>query len=168
LPRVYLSQAAAVLPDGPALRTVFATEIVAGKHVILAPTPAPPASVAVGEPTARDLGGCRLTAYAHARIEAECRVTAPALAIFLEQFDQGWSAAVDGQAATLLRANLAMRAVPLLAGHHRIVLSFSPPGLWIGLTISLAGLVATVLALVLGRRRLARHGPAVMARRSDP
>jgi hypothetical protein len=168
LPRVYLSQAAAVMPDGPALRAVFATEVVAGKHVILAPTPAPPASVAVGEPTAQDLGGCRLTAYAHARIEADCRVTAPALAIFLEQFDQGWSAAVDGQAAPLLRANLAMRAVPLLAGHHRIVLSFSPPGLWIGLTISLAGLVATVLALVLGRRRLARHGPAVMATRSDP
>jgi len=152
LPRVYLSQVAAVMPDGPALRAVFRAEIVAGKHVILAPTPAPPASVPVGEPTAQDLGDCRLTAYAHARIEADCRATAPALAIFLEQFDLGWSATVDGRAATLLRANLAMRAVPLSPGRHQVVLIFSPPGLWASLVISMASLLGLVALLILGRR----------------
>jgi hypothetical protein len=153
LPRVYLAQAAAVLPDFLAQRSVFAPEVLAGKQVILAPTPVSPASVAIGEPVAKDQGACRLIVFAHARIEAECQTTTPALAIFLEQFDQGWSARVDGQSTAVLRANLTMRAVPLQAGHHQIVLSFSPPGLRIGLAISIASLLVIVFALLFGRRR---------------
>jgi hypothetical protein len=150
------------MPDGPALRAVFATEIVAGKNVILASTPAPPASVAVGEPTAQDLGDCRLTAFAHARIEAECRASAPALAIFLEQFDQGWSATVDGQGATLLRANLTMRAVQLSPGRHQVVLAFAPPGLWAGVIISMVSLLL-LAGLLFWRRRPVQGSPSALS-----
>jgi hypothetical protein len=153
LPRVYLAQAAAVLPDFLARRAVFAPDVIAGKQVILAPTPVSPASVVIGEPVAKEKGDCRLTAFAHARIEAECQTTTPALAIFLEQFDQGWSARVDGQSTAVLRANLTMRAVPLQAGRHQIVLSFSPPGLRTGVAISMVSLLAIALALLFGRRR---------------
>jgi hypothetical protein len=154
LPRVYLAQAAEILPDGLAQRAVFASDIVSGKRVILAPKPAPPASVAVGQVEVDTVGDCRLTAYAHTRIEAQCQATAPALAIFLEQFDQGWSATVDDQPTVLLRANLAMRAVPLAAGRHQVVLSFSSPGLWAGLIISTVSLAGLIALLLLGRRRL--------------
>jgi hypothetical protein len=153
LPRVYLAQAGAVLPDFLARRAVFAPDVIAGKQVILAPTPVSPASVAIGESVAKEQGACRLTAFAHARIEAECQTATPALAIFLEQFDQGWSASVDGQSTAVLRANLTMRAVPLQAGHHQIVLSFSPPGLRTGVAISMVSLLAIALALLFGQRR---------------
>jgi hypothetical protein len=156
LPRVYLAQASAVLPDDLAQRAVFSPQVLTGTHVILAPFPVLPASVPVGAPAMRDGGGCRLTAFAHARIEAECMTVAPALAVFLEQFDTGWSATVDGQAATLLRANLAMRAVPLPTGRHTVVLSFSPPGLRPGLAISVASLFVIACALFCGRRRWPR------------
>jgi hypothetical protein len=157
LPRVYLAQAAAILPDALARPAVFAPDVIAGRQVILAPLPTPPASLAVGEPVMKQAGGCRLIAFAHVRIEAECEAAAPALAVFLEQFDQGWSATVDGQVAAVLRANLAMRAVPIAAGRHRIVLSFAPPGLGTGLAISIASLLAIACAFFFGRRRLSSH-----------
>lgn len=153
LPRVYLAQAAAILPDGLAQRAVFAPDVIEGRQVILSPIPAPPAGVAVGEPMVKAAGGCRLTAFAHVRIEAECEATVPAFAIFLEQFDLGWSATVDGRMATVLRANLAMRAVPLAAGRHVVVLTFAPPGLWAGMAMSMASLLAITCALFFGRRR---------------
>ncbi|HEY5284597.1 MAG TPA: YfhO family protein, partial [Polyangia bacterium] len=153
LPRVYVASAAAVLPDSLARQAVFAPNVVAGRQVILAPNPTPPASTAVGEPVAKERGSCRLTAFAHAHLGAECQTATPALAVFLEQFDMGWTAQVDGQTAALLRANLTMRAVPLTAGRHQIELSFSPPGLRTGLTISLASLLVLVAAFLLGRRQ---------------
>jgi hypothetical protein len=154
LPRVYLAQAAAILPDELAQQAVFTPDVVAGRQVILAPVPAPPAGLAVGEPMEKQWGSCRLTAFANARVEAECQSTAPALAVFLEQFDQGWSATVDGRRAELLRANLVMRAVPLAAGSHRIVLTFAPPGLWLGLAISIASFLAIGFALFFRRKPL--------------
>jgi hypothetical protein len=149
LPRVYLSRAKALLPDSAAKMAVFDPDVVAGRHVVLATTPAAPSTVAIAEPDATSPGDCRLTAFAHARVEAACEASSAALAVFVEQYDRGWSATVDGQPAPVLRANLAMRAVPLAPGRHQVVLTFSPPGLRTGIILSLAALVAW-LALLLG------------------
>jgi uncharacterized membrane protein YfhO len=84
----------------------------------------------------------------------------PALAVFVEQFDRGWSATLDGQPAPVLRANLAMRAIPITSGTHRIVLSFSPPGLRVGLVLSLVGLFALIALTAIGKwRNVPKTGP---------
>jgi hypothetical protein len=153
LPRVYLSQASAPMPDAQALSAVFAPKVVAGDEVILAASPAPPPTVTPGEPNSGSLGQCQLRAFSHARVEAECEAHSAALAVFLEQYDEGWSATVDGQRTPVLRANLVMRAVPLAKGRHRIVLRFSPAGLALGVCLSIAGIVAFIAFVLLGRRR---------------
>jgi hypothetical protein len=161
LPRVYLSQAQAILPDAVAKSAVFAPEIVSGKRVVLAPSPPVPASVLVGS-SAESAGQCRLSGFANTRVEADCESSAAALAVFLEQYAEGWSASVDGQATPLLRANLAMRAVPLAPGKHHIVLEYSTPGLRLGWVVSLAALVILAALLWVGRaQNLADVGSSV-------
>jgi uncharacterized membrane protein YfhO len=84
------------------------------------------------------------------------------VAVFLEQFDAGWSALLDGQPTPLLRVNLAMRGIFLLPGSHRIVLSYEPPGWRIGIALSalsLLLLVALLLAAWLRRRTLTQPLP---------
>ena len=164
LPRVYLAQPAAILADALAQEAVFAPDVIAGKRVILAPEPPPPRTMAIAESADRnrveDLGICHLTMFANTRVEAECTAQMPALAVFVEQFDRGWSATLDGQPAPVLRANLAMRAIPITSGTHRIVLSFSPPGLRVGLVLSLVGLFALIALTAIGKwRNVPKTGP---------
>jgi hypothetical protein len=153
LPRVYLSHASAPMADAEARVAVFGPKVLAGDEAILAASPA--ASLQLGRTARveRPAGRCHLRSYAHARIEAECDAGTPALAVFVEQYDAGWSATVDGRPAQLLRANLVMRAVPMDEGHHRIVLTFSPTGLSLGVALSIVGALMLAVFMLLGRRR---------------
>jgi hypothetical protein len=91
-------------------------------------------------------------------IEFEVDSPAPGYLFVSDPFYPGWRAAVDGQPATLLRADYAFRAVEAPAGRHRVTMTFEPTPWRAGLGIS----VATVLVLLalaaatLVRRRRAR------------
>lgn len=82
----------------------------------------------------------------------EVEADGPALLVVSETWDAGWSAAVDGAPAPVLRANLAFRAVPVPAGRHRVAFSFRPPWLTRGLAGSAAFLLVA-LAWPLAARR---------------
>jgi hypothetical protein len=156
LPRVYLARAATVLPDTRAHAAVLAPAVIAGERAVLATSPPPPRAAALLGPAAPDRGTCRLLAWAHTRLEAECTAPVSTLAVFVEQFEQGWTAALDARATPLLRANIAMRAVAVPPGRHRIVLTFSPPGLRVGMLLSIVSLCALLLILA-GCAAFARH-----------
>jgi hypothetical protein len=133
LPRVFLAAHAEILPDEVALSRLYEPTVVAGESVWLAPDantaalPAPPGRA----------GTCRLDSFSNLRLEAHCDGGQPALAVFNEQYDQGWSALVDGQPAPLLRANLNMRALRLAPGAHHIVMKYQPRGLWTSVVLTL-------------------------------
>jgi len=65
----------------------------------------------------------------------------------------GWSATVDGRPATVLRANLAFRAVPVPAGRHRVEMRYRPASALAGLAISAVTAVVLALAALRGMRR---------------
>jgi hypothetical protein len=154
LPRVYAAETALVLRDAEALRAVFQPTVLDGRAVVLAPTSGGAVRAATemsGEGMSAE-GHCRLIGYANARLEARCRASSASFAVFVEQWDAGWSATVDGRSAPLLRANLVMRAVPLPPGEHQVVLTFLPVGLKLGIGISLTAFVVLVLMLWAGRK----------------
>jgi hypothetical protein len=150
LPRVFLAAHAEIVPDSIALARLFEPAVVAGESVWLA-----------SDANARELpapagrgGNCRLDSFSNLRLEAQCAGGQPGLAVFNEQYDQGWSATVDGRPALVLRANLNMRAIALAPGAHHIIMQYSPPGLRAGAAVTLVSLLALVgLALAHGRRR---------------
>ena len=150
LPRVFLTAHAEIVPDSIALTRLYEPAVVAGESVWLAP-----------DTNARDLpvpsgkaGTCRMDLFHNLRLEAHCDASQSGLAVFNEQYDQGWSATVDGKSAPVLRANLNMRAIALAPGAHHIVMQYSPPGLRAGAAVTLASLLALLgLAFARGRRR---------------
>ena len=153
LPRVYLAGTTRILPDQATQKAAFAPEVIAGRQAILAPQPEAPTIASDGDPADQTVRACELESFGNARIVARCQATRPGVAVFLEQYDAGWSASLDGRPAPLFRVNLAMRGVFVSPGTHRIVLSYDPPGWRVGIVISTISLLGLSALLLVGRLR---------------
>jgi hypothetical protein len=159
LPRVFLVGQAQVADDALAMRRILDPAVVAGSTAWLAPESG--AKSLVG-PADSPPGTCALDSYSNNRLQATCQVGRPALAVFVEQYDKGWHATVDGQPVPICRANLIMRAVALGPGQHTIAMEFRTPGLRAGaivMFLSLMILMVLAAASWLSGRR-ARPGSA--------
>jgi uncharacterized membrane protein YfhO len=80
-------------------------------------------------------------------IVLEVDVDRPGYVVLADAFDPGWQATLDGAAVTLLRANLAFRAVATPSGRHTVELVYRPRALWAGLFVSAASLLAALVLL---------------------
>jgi hypothetical protein len=76
----------------------------------------------------------------------------PTYAVLSEVYYPGWHVEVDGQAAKILPADFAFRAVYLEPGTHRVRMFFQPASWTLGLAISAVTWCALLLALVSRRR----------------
>ena len=114
------SRSAGLGEDDETLRRLFEPAVVAGETAW--PAPNAQASPVAGPPGRA--GTCAMGTFAPRRIQARCQATRAGLAVFVEKYERGWRAEVDGRAAPLLRANLVMRGVPVESGKHQIVLEY--------------------------------------------
>ena len=146
-PRVYLATSARVADDDRAARLLSASDFVPGASVVLAPDAA--------AHDARADGQCTLADDHVERLTLRCHASAPSYAVVADAFFPGWSATVDGAPAPILRANLAMRAVPLAAGDHTVALRYRPAHLVAGAVVSLLALLFAVAATIRAYRRRA-------------
>ena len=101
------------------------------------------------------------------------RVTAdqPGWLVLSEPFYTGWQATVDELDAPVLRANHALRAVPVSAGSHRVELSYRPTSLRAGLILSGLGACLVIFLLVsssLGSSRVSDPTTTFQEQRDDP
>ncbi|HTO77331.1 MAG TPA: YfhO family protein, partial [Thermoanaerobaculia bacterium] len=104
-------------------------------------------------------GGVRLVSRRSSRVELAAEAPAERLLVFFDAFEEGWTAAVDGAAADVFRADTAFRAVKVPAGRHRVVFSYRAPGLRDGVRLMFAGLLGLAL-FVTRARRSAKLSPA--------
>jgi hypothetical protein len=99
-----------------------------------APTTPPGAS---GNPPP---GAARITEYHPKLVRVRTESATPSVLLLNDKYHPDWKVTVDGQSATLLRANFIMRGVHLPAGGHTVEFRFDPPhGM---LFVSLAALAA--------------------------
>jgi Bacterial membrane protein YfhO len=148
LPRVFWAARAEVVSDKEALTRLYQPDVVAGATVLLASDdPSAALSVAPGR-----AGECQVESFANQRVVAVCNGHSEGFVTFIEQYDSGWSATVDGQSAPLLRASVIMRALRVQPGTHRIVLEYHTPRLRLGAAISLGCLLLLFGLVVFGRK----------------
>jgi hypothetical protein len=76
--------------------------------------------------------------------------------VLMDSYDPGWTAEVDGQDATVLKANGLFRAVRLASGEHVVRFEYRPVSLYVGAAVSLATALGLLLACWLARRRTMR------------
>ena len=75
----------------------------------------------------------------------------PQLAVFSEvYYPQGWNAYINGEPSDHIRANYALRALPLPAGNHRIEFKFEPQVIKTGSTIALVSFIVLLLIMAGG------------------
>ena len=80
----------------------------------------------------------RIMRYEAERIEIDVDASAAGLLVLSELDYPGWRATLDGAEAPIVRADVALRAVAVPAGRHRVELSFQPVSAIIGLIVSVA------------------------------
>jgi hypothetical protein len=100
-----------------------------------------------------DAGNVNVTQFKPNRLRLQADMKRPAFVVVSEVHYPGWEATVDGKAAPLIAADYILKAIPVPAGKHEIVLRFRPRTFIWGLTISLISLAGIILALVFLRDR---------------
>jgi hypothetical protein len=151
LPRVYLPGQVRRLPHAEVARHLQDTAVVSGRQVLVSSTEGDRLTGDLAEPQA-----CSVSSFANTQIAVSCSASSPTMAVFVEQYDAGWTAVVDGQPAKIERANLFLRGVSLPAGLHRIEMHYRPPGLSLAAFISAIGLLVLVAGML--RRGQAERG----------
>ena len=96
-------------------------------------------------------GRCRVVRWKPDRITVEVDMDGPGHVVFVDSYDPGWRTQVDGRPATLLRANVAFRAVAVPTGRHVVESIYRPPAVGAGLAVSAAS-AALALAAAWSRR----------------
>ncbi|MBN1761333.1 MAG: YfhO family protein [Chitinispirillaceae bacterium] len=97
-----------------------------------------------------------ITSYGYNKIVTEVSSDRPALLVLSEVFYPAWKATVDGRSAKVLRADYALRAIPVPAGKHRVICRYSDSAFNKGLLISLltlAGIAAALVAAFLRKKK---------------
>jgi hypothetical protein len=79
------------------------------------------------------------------RVEIETESNTPSLLVLADNFYPGWRVEVDNQSRPILRVNYNQRGVTLPTGKHRVVFSYQPRQVLIGLLVSGASLLLLLL-----------------------
>ncbi len=151
-PRAWLCQRVTWLPDEPAvLERLGAVGFEPGRTLLLVD------GGKSGESrTGLDSGHVRVTVYEPQRVELEVETASGGYVVLADAWDAGWRAEVGGSPAEVLLADALLRAVEVPAGRSRVVLRYSPPGVWWGMLVS--GLSLLALAGVAAFKRWGRGG----------
>ena len=151
-PRAFLAGAARVAPDlGRLGEALAAPAFQPFEEVLVLPDQAAQVAALGRTPHA---GGPlpRWSRPSPERIELAVEPTRDAILVFSEHHDPGWLALVDGRPAPVLAADGLLLGVKVGPGHHRVLLRFAPPGLFVAFGIC----AAVISVLTLRFRRGAR------------
>jgi hypothetical protein len=136
LPRAWLVHSAEVVEDDLAQLTRLAqADFDPAALAILAAAAPPVAPASAPEPAPA-------VTYAPNQVQVRASVSAPAILVVSDAYDDGWNVSVDGQATTLYRVDYTLRGVWLPSGEHTVVFTYRPRSFLIGGAISLAAVLA--------------------------
>jgi hypothetical protein len=110
-------------------------------------------AVIEGATAGENRGACVVEAEQPERVALRCEAAAPGWAVLTDVLFPGWTATVDGRAAEIHPANLALRAVRIPAGRSRVEMRYRPRRLVLGAWTSLAAILASLAVVAASLRR---------------
>ncbi len=149
LGRVFFARSAREADDDTAFRALAQPDLDPEAVVFLAPPagPMPPARPVRTFSVAR----IALDVPEHLTVDAES--SEPGYLVLTRTHARGWEARLDGTRVPLLRADLALSAILLPAGAHRLDLAYRPAAFRVGAGISIAAVVLLAGVALAGRSR---------------
>jgi hypothetical protein len=113
----------------------------------------------VNAPLEQERGDVQLTSFSPDRQEWNVTAATGGELVISQMYDPNWHAEVDGKAAPVQAVEVAgakvLTGIPLAPGHHRVVLSYKPTSFQVGLSLTSASALLTVLGSILARRKKA-------------
>jgi len=153
-PRAFLVGAVEVVPDELAMLRIIADEGLDLRRTALLPEPLPAGIALEPDP----VGTVEWLDREADRYTLRVTTDRPALLVISENYFPAWRATVDGEPATVLRADFTFRAVPVPAGTHEVRFEYRSEVLRASAFASLATLVLLLGAAVGGTLRGRRRG----------
>lgn len=154
LPRVYVARARCVTDKAAAIEAMRSTSGPASEAIVEC------GQATLGSGDGAGQGKAELVSYAPEEVVVRATTSQSAVLVLNDAFYPGWRAEVDGVAAPILAANVAVRAVSLGPGDHTVVFRYRQPGLRPGLLIAAAVLLAFVSAIFIQRLAARRRSSA--------
>jgi hypothetical protein len=149
LPRAYVVGRARVVPDMlDAARTALEPAFNPRSAVVLSS----------GKESLADSdfsGTAEIVSRRSGEVVIDTQTSADGYAVLVESFVPAWRATVDGVPAAVVRANGAFRAVAVPAGRHRIVMTYWPATIPIGIALCASAVLLSIFALAKSRRSAA-------------
>ncbi len=147
-PRAWLAYRAEILPPDQALERLADPSFDFYRTALIEEAPPLPLD------SHFEGGSARVLSSQDESLAVAVQAEANALLVLSEVYYPGWQATVDGRPAPILRADYALRAVPVPAGEHTVELVYRPATVRIGLLLSLVSLVALVVGVAAAPRAL--------------
>ena len=136
LPRAWIVHEARTMPEAEIV-PALADGTVDPRQVALLEE-SPPALTKPGQGSS---DAATYTSLSPESFTVQASTVAPGLLVLSEVWDPGWQATVDGVPTEIMRANGIFMAAPLDAGEHTVVFRYLPPYFWLGVAITLAGVI---------------------------
>jgi hypothetical protein len=156
-PRAYVATAARVVERWPEAVTLMRDGHDFHRVALLETPVQPPLP---GDPAEGARPQANIEAFEAERIVVRTEGGEPGVLVLAEPWYPGWEATVDGRRTACVPANAWMRAVPVPAGPHEVVLRFRSRRLGPGVALSVAALLVLGAWAWRDRRRRAERGEA--------
>ncbi len=147
--RVFFARSAREADDEEAFRALVAPEFDPESVVLLAPPAGPLPAPRAG----KGFSVARVAKDAPEALTVNTESSEAGYLVLTRSYDRGWEARLDGADVPLSRADLALSAVLLPAGAHRLDLVYRPASFRAGAALSVASLVVLAGLVLAGQRR---------------
>lgn len=165
LPRVYVVPHAVVIPEENDTLYALVAEDFDPRTTVILTAPLPPAAPGPDTASATVTARAAFASYAPEDVRVRVESPTPGYLVMTDAWYPGWRATVNGAPAPIARANVLLRAVAIPAGPSEVVFAFRPRLQYVGIAISLVGLV--LCAVLLRRPQRGRPAPAPAPGPSD-
>ena len=115
-------------------------------------------------PDAEVAGSATIDVDLPEEVVVSVRAETPAYLVLADTFDPGWSAMIDGEPAPIRPAYVALRAIFVGPGEHRVVFRYTPAGFSAGLAITSVGLLLALACFARPGARVASPDHAELPR----
>lgn len=150
LPRAFIVGGARVLPSAEVLHRLSTPDFDPRAGVLLEQGECPP-DIGNGNGNGNATGissTVTITSYLRNSVTLTSEMMRAGWLVLADANYPGWNAKVDGQDQKVYTAYYALRAIPLSAGRHTVVFSFTPTAYWPTLALSLSVLLVVAIAIV--------------------
>lgn len=148
LGRVFFARTAREADDDVVFRALSARDFDPESSVLLAPPSGPLPAPRAG----RGFSVARVVRDAPEALTVDTEASEAGYLVLTRSYDGGWKARLDGAEVPLLRADLALSAVLVPAGGHRLELAYRPAAFRVGAALSVASLVVLAGLVLAGQR----------------